>query len=88
MRPLNYAILKYMTTVDKASAKEVVDALKPEYGSFRMLNMLTVQEALMTAEQNTLLEEAGYNLNEQGDDVDIFFKITSYGEMMIDKYVK
>ena len=38
MKPLNYAILKYFTKVDKASAKDVVEALKPEYGSFRALN--------------------------------------------------
>ena len=37
MKPLNYAILKYFTKVDKASAQDVVKALQPEYGSFRAL---------------------------------------------------
>ena len=37
MKPLNFAILKYFTKVDEACADDVIEALKPEYGNFRML---------------------------------------------------
>ena len=67
MKPLNYAILKYFTKVDKASAKDVVEALKPEYGSFRALNEKAVLEALLTGVENGLLEEAGHTLDENNN---------------------
>lgn len=67
MRPLNYAILKYFTTVEKANAKEVVNALKGEYGNNRNLTEKRVLESLMTAEANALLAEAGYELDENGE---------------------
>ena len=57
MKPLNYAILKYFTKVEEASADDVIRALKPEYGEFKALNKKAVIEALMTAEANGLLAE-------------------------------
>ena len=36
MRPLNYAILKYFTTVEEACAAQVYEAIKGEYGKYRM----------------------------------------------------
>ena len=35
MRPLNFAILKYLTTVDEACPEDIIEALKGTYGSFR-----------------------------------------------------
>lgn len=32
-RPLNYAMLKYFTTVDEACVDDVMEALKGEYAS-------------------------------------------------------
>ena len=55
MKPLNYAILKYFTKITEASADEVIDALKGEYGKFKALNKKAVIESLMTAEANGLL---------------------------------
>lgn len=87
MRPLNYAILKYMTTVDKATVSDVIEALKPEYGSFRMLNPKGVLEALMTGEQNGLLEEAGYELDANGELV-ISYHAHQEGIDTINSYIK
>ena len=42
MKPLNYAILKYFTKITEASADEVIDALKGEYGKFKALNTKAV----------------------------------------------
>ena len=51
MLPLNYAILKYFTTVERACADDVIAALAPEYGHFKALRKPEVIEALMTAEK-------------------------------------
>ena len=36
MRPLYNAMLKWMTTVNEACVADAIDALKGEYGSFKM----------------------------------------------------
>ena len=51
MKPLYYAMLKYMTTVDEASVADAINALKGEYGSFKNVPSAPMQEALMTAEK-------------------------------------
>lgn len=43
--PLNFAILQYFTTVERASADEVIAALAPEYGNYRGLRRSAVEEA-------------------------------------------
>ena len=57
MKPLNYAILKYMTTVKEACPENVIDALSSQYSTFRAFNKADVLTALLTAEANGLLEE-------------------------------
>lgn len=64
--PLNYAILKYFTTIERASADDVIEALRPEYGSYKALKRAAVVEAIMTAESNGLLTETGYEMDDQG----------------------
>lgn len=85
--PLNYAILKYMTAVDKASAKDVVTALCPVYGSFRNFSEKSILEALMTGVQNSLLEEACYDLDDKGDLV-IYYHAPESGREAINSYIK
>ena len=46
MRPLNFAILKYLTTVDEACPEDIIEALKGTYGSFRALNKKDILSAL------------------------------------------
>lgn len=87
MKPLNYAILKYFTKVEKASAQDVVHALKDEYGSFRALNESAVLEALLTGVENGLLEEAGHELDEK-DDLVIYFRASESGAETINAYIK
>ena len=50
MLPLNYAILKYYTTIEDACATDVIAALKGQYGRFKALSRPAVIEAQMTAE--------------------------------------
>lgn len=86
MKPLNYAILKYFTSVEEASASDVIEALKGEYGSFKALNKASVIEALMTAEANGLLEETRFELNDNNELV-VYYRAPEDGAATINKYI-
>lgn len=86
MLPLNYAILKYFTTVERACADDVIAALAPEYGHFKALRKPEVIEALMIAEKNALLEEVGYDLDEEGA-LRVFYATTPESRATIKRYI-
>ncbi|KKI00014.1 hypothetical protein EO95_15150 [Methanosarcina sp. 1.H.T.1A.1] len=87
MKPLNYAILKYFATVEEASADDVMEALKGEYGHFKAFKKPAVIEALMTAVTNGLLEETRYDLDEEGE-LRVFYHAHEEGAATINKYIK
>lgn len=87
MIPLNYAILKYMTTVPEASADDVIQALSSEYKGFRALSKKAVTNTLLTAEVNGLLEQTRFDLDEAGE-LRLFFRAHDEGKATIAKYVK
>lgn len=87
MKPLYYAMLKWMTTVNEACVADAIDALKGEYGSFKMCRPKPMQEALMTAEKNGLLEESRFDLD-ANNDLRVYYKVTDYGKQMINDYIK
>lgn len=86
-KPLNYAILKYFTKVEEACADDVIEALKPEYGSFKALKKHAIVEALMTAEQNGLIEETRFDLDDNGD-LRIYYHAHQEGRDTINSYIK
>lgn len=86
MMPLNYAILKYYTTVEKASADDVIAALSPEYGDFKALRKPKVIEALMTAEKNGFLEEVGYDLDDNGE-LRVYYHANAESRATIKRYI-
>ena len=86
MMPLNYAILKYFTTVERASAAKVIAALAPQYGHFKGLRQEAVREALMTAEKNGLLSEDGYELDEAGE-LRVFYRARAEARRAILRYI-
>ena len=86
MKPLYYAMLKWMTTVNEACVADDIDALKGEYGSFKMCRPKPMQEALMTAEKNGLLEESRFDLD-ANNDLRVYYKVTDYGKQMINDYI-
>lgn len=86
-KPLNYAILKYFTTVKEACAEDVIEALKGEYGNFKALNKKDVVVALMTAEANGLLEETRFELDKSGE-LRIYYHAHEEGAATINKYIK
>lgn len=86
MRPLNYAILKYMTTVTEACTEDVMNALKGTYASFRAFNKKDVLTALMTAVANGLLVESRFELDDQGE-VRMYFSADADGAATINRYI-
>ncbi|AQS57709.1 hypothetical protein [Desulforamulus ferrireducens] len=86
MKPLNYAILKYFTTVKEACAEDVIEALKGEYGHFKALNKPAVVEAIMTGEANGLLEETRFELDEKGE-LRVYYRAHEEGAATINKYI-
>ena len=87
MKPLYYAIMKYMTTVEEASNMDVIHALKKDYGTFKMLRPDAVQEALMTAKANGLLDESRFELDDT-DQLQVYYKVNDYGRQMINAFIK
>ena len=87
MMPLNYAILKYVTTVKEACADDVIEALKGEYGGFKALQKDAVIEALMTAEKNGLLAESRFDLDSHGV-LRVYYYAHEDGKSTINKYIK
>ena len=67
MKPLNYAILKYFTTVEEASVNNVMEDLKDDYKSLRTFNKNEIINALLTAEANGLIEETRVDLDKNDD---------------------
>ncbi len=86
MKPLNFAILKHVTTVREACADDIIDALQEEYGSFKSLSRNGVVEALMTAEQNGLIQEMRYDLD-SNNDLRIYYRAHDEGAETINKYI-
>ncbi|MDP3479490.1 MAG: hypothetical protein Q8R88_06945 [Desulfoprunum sp.] len=86
MKPLNFAILKHFTTVKEACADDVIKALKSEYGSFKALSKNAVIEALMTAEQNGLMQESKYDMDSKGE-LRVYWRAHEEGAATINKYI-
>lgn len=84
--PLHYAIMMHFLDGREDCAEGVVEALTPEYGGYKLLTRPAVEEALATAKENGILEEAGYSLNDKGELV-IRYKVSDFGKVMIKKYI-
>ncbi|MCL2699164.1 MAG: hypothetical protein FWE68_02535 [Defluviitaleaceae bacterium] len=84
--PLNYAILKHFTTVKEACAEDVIDALKSDYASHKLLKRDAVIEAIMTAEANGLLEETRYEMGADGN-LRLYYHAHAEGKETINKYI-
>ena len=87
MKPLNYAILKYFTTVKEACAEDVIEALKGQYGNFKALNREDVIGALMTAEANGLLEETRFEMD-KANELRVYYRAHEEGAATINQYIK
>jgi len=86
LMPLYYAILKHFMDGGEYCAQDVIEALEPLYGGYKLLNGRDVEEALATAKENGLLDESAYELDER-DGLRVRFQVTDFGRDMIDRYI-
>lgn len=86
MKPLNFAILSYMTTVSEACADDVLQALAGDYTGFRAFTKKAVNDSLLTATVNGLLEESRFDLDENGD-LRLYFRAHPEGAKAIRRYI-
>ena len=86
MKPLNFAILKFFTRVDKASTVEVMDELAPIYGNFKAFTKEAILDALLTAEANGLLSSVGGEMSSNNELI-LYFKAHKEGAETINRYI-
>ena len=84
--PLHYAIVKHFMDGQEDCAAGVVDALKPDYGDYKMLTLKDVEEALATAKENGILDETRCDLD-SNDELVIYYRVTDFGKDMIGRYI-
>ena len=84
--PLYYAIVKQFVDGEKHCAADVVSALEPAYGDYKLLTLKDVEEALATAKENGLLDEVDFDLDDAGE-LRIYYQVNEFGRDMIDRYI-
>jgi len=86
LMPLYYAIVKHFMDGEDHCAADVIAALEPQYGGYKLLTKRDVEEALDTAKENGLLDETTCDLDDNGD-LRIFYRVNDFGRDMIDRYI-
>lgn len=86
MKPLNFAILKFFTDGKEHCRKDVQEALKADYSGFRAFKDKQMDEALMTACSNGLIEES--RLDMVDGSLVIYYKANQDGIDAINSYIK
>lgn len=84
--PLNYAIIGLFTDGESRCAEDVATALAADYQGCKLLSVRDVDETLMTAKENGLLEEAAFEPAGDGR-LRVFYRMTPYGRDMVDRYL-
>ena len=86
LMPLYYAIVKHFMDGEEYSADDVIAALEPNYGGYKLLTKKDVEEALATAKENGLLDESSCDLDDAGD-LRIHYQVNDFGKDMINRYI-
>lgn len=87
MKPLNYALLKYFTTVPEACAADVMEALRADYSDFKAFQKDSITAAIMTAEANGLLEETRFEMD-ANNELKVYYRAHEEGAATINHYIK
>lgn len=87
MLPLNYAILKLFENGDEYDVQGAMNKLRDEYGSFKAFKASAVNDSLMAAEKNGILDETNFSLDDNNE-LHVFYKVNDYGKDMIRSYIK
>lgn len=86
MLPLNYAILKLFENGEEYDTPAVIKILKKDYGNYKAFKPASIEESLMSAVENGLLDEKSYRLDENKELI-VSYQANEYGIDMIKKYI-
>ena len=84
--PARTAVLNYLYGVKSADIKEIMEALKPQYGGERQVTKARYLEQVMSLEANGLLDLESYSLDEAGE-LSLRYVINRDGKATVEKYV-
>ncbi|AQP53771.1 hypothetical protein CBF34_08390 [Vagococcus penaei] len=84
--PSRMAVLNYMSQVDCASVNEVMDYLRPDYGSEAQFTYPLYLDHLMALEANGYVSLLKYEVD-QADNLVLTYEITEDGQVAVEKYV-
>lgn len=83
--PARMAVLNYLSKVELACAKDIMEVLKADYGKEGQFNHASYLEHLMALEANGFATLEKYELD--NDDINLYYKITEDGLSSVEKYV-
>lgn len=84
--PARTAVLNYLYGVESADVREIMEALKPQYGGERQFTKARYLDHVMSLEANGLLDLESYSLDEAGE-LSLRYVINRDGKATVEKYV-
>lgn len=84
--PMRFRIIHLVSQHDKISDKEVMEALRDEYGEEGQYRKSIIDTHLMSLRAVGIIENTGVTLDEN-DNLVQHFSITDYGRDLLDKYL-
>lgn len=77
--PMRFRILHFFSTVKESSIKELMNALRPEYGAEGQFNENVIGEHLLSMRAGGLIETRDIELDRDGNLV-VNYAITEFGQ--------
>ena len=87
VEPLYYAIIRLFADRRERTPQNVLTELEPIYSERKLFTRRGIDEALATAKENGLLEEANYCMK-CPEGLSVSYAITDFGEEMLRKYLQ
>ncbi|WP_094607002.1 hypothetical protein SPSIL_048580 [Sporomusa silvacetica DSM 10669] len=84
--PLRFRMLHYISTVDKTCADEIMQALKPEYGTEKQFTKDVFVEHLLDMKANFVIDDNDVLLDDKGELV-IYYSISDEGKRLLKTYL-
>ena len=84
--PLYFAIMKHFESGKADCVEGVMDALRNDYGSYKLFTEKDIEESLATAKENGLLDECDWQLD-KNENLKVFYQAHDFGKDMIAKYL-
>lgn len=84
--PARTAVLNYLYGVKNADVDQIMEALRPEYGSERQFTKDRYMDHVMSLEANGMVNLSSYDLDQNGE-LRMCYEINDEGRSAVDKYV-